>query len=114
ATSDHVYDAVFKRVGVVRVKTAEDLFNTAGVLYSKHLPKGPRLIVLTNAGGIGMMAINALREMGGKLATLSPENHERLRSFLPPFWEGRSNIDLLRDADVARYSGALKICLEDQ
>ena len=114
ATSDRVYDAVFKRVGVVRVKTAADLFNTAGVLYSKHLPKGPRLIVLTNAGGIGMMAINALREMGGKLATLSPENQERLRSFLPPFWEGRSNIDLLRDADVARYSGALKICLEDQ
>ena len=68
ATSDRVYDAVFKRVGVVRVKTAADLFNTAGVLYSKHLPKGPRLIVLTNAGGIGVMAINALREMGGKLA----------------------------------------------
>ena len=65
ATSNKVYDAVFKRVGVVRVKTATGLVNTAGVLYSKHLPKGPKLIVLTNAAGTGVMAVNALRESGG-------------------------------------------------
>jgi len=113
ATSDKVYNAVFKRVGVVRVKAVADLVNTAGVLHSKHLPKGPRLIVLTNAGGIGMMAVNALRELGGKLANLSAENVERLKSFLPSFWEERSPIDILRDADVPRYAEAVRICLED-
>ena len=57
----------FRRAGVVRVKTVADLFNTAGVLYSKHLPKGPRLLILTNAFGIGVMAVNTLDELGGRL-----------------------------------------------
>ena len=60
------------------------------------------------------MAVNTLRESGGKLAKLSAENLERLRAILPPFWEERAPIDLLRDADVSRYAEALKICLEDQ
>ena len=77
ATSEHVYDAVFKRVGVVRVKTAQDLFNTAGELYSKHLPKGPRLAVVTNAGGVGAMAVNALLALGGTVARLSAENQSK-------------------------------------
>lgn len=112
-TSDDVYDAVFKRVGVVRVRTAGDLFNTAGVLYSKHLPKGPRLLVMTNAGGIGVMAINTLLDLGGTLAGLSPENLARIKKLLPPFWKEEAPIDLLRDADLACYSEALKIALKD-
>ena len=114
ATSDHVYDAVFKRVGVVRVKTATDLFNTAGVLYSKHLPKGPRLLVLTNAGGIGIMALNTLRELGGKIARLSAESIEKVKAFLPSSSVNDAPLDLLRDADVSRYAEVLSICLEDQ
>ncbi len=114
ATSDRVYDAVFRRVGVVRVKTVADLFNTAGVLYSKHLPKGPRLLILTNAFGIGMMAVNTLYELGGKAAELSAESLHKLRHLLPPFWKEGTPIDLLRDADVSRYSEAVKICLEDR
>jgi acetyltransferase len=114
ATSDRVYDAVFKRVGIVRVKTATDLFNTAGVLYAKHLPKGPRLLVLTNAGGIGIMAVNTLRELGGKVAKLSSESIDKLKALLPPFWEDGTPVDLLRDADVARFVDALGICLDDQ
>jgi acetyltransferase len=114
ATSDRVYDAVFKRAGVVRVKTATDLFNTAGVLYSKHLPKGPRLLVITNAGGIGVMAVNTLRESGGKIAKLSDESIDKMKAILPAFWKEGTPIDLLRDADVSRYVDVLNICLNDQ
>ncbi len=114
ATSDHVYDAVFKRAGVVRVKTATDLFNTAGVLYSKHLPKGPRLLVLTNAGGIGIMAVNTLRESGGKVGKLSDESIDKVKALLPSFWTMGAPLDLLRDADASRYVDVINICLEDQ
>jgi acetyltransferase len=113
ATSDHVYDAVFKRVGVVRVKTAGNLFNAAGVLYSKHLPKGPRLLVVTNAAGIGVMAVNTLHELGGRIGRLSKESIERLRPLLPPTAKEGMVLDLFRDADVARYVDVLKVCLED-
>lgn len=114
ATSDHVYNAVFKRVGVVRVKTAADLFNTAGVLYSKHLPRGPRLLVLTNAGGIGVMALNTLRELGGKIARLSPESMKKVKNLLCLSSLDDAPLDLLREADVARYVDVLSVCLEDQ
>jgi acetyltransferase len=114
ATSDHVYDAVFKRVGVVRVKTVADLFNTAGVLDSQHLPKGPRLLVVTNAGGVGVMAVNTLHELGGKIARLSVDTQEKLEGLLPAPWKYGMPIDLRRDADVSRYEDVLSICLEDQ
>ena len=114
ATSDHVYDAVFKRVGVVRVKTAEDLFNTAGVLYSRHLPKGPRLIVVANAGGVATMAVNTLLGLGGTTARLSVENQGRLKALMPDFWKEHAFLDLLRDADVSRYEEVVTICIEDQ
>jgi acetyltransferase len=114
ATSDHVYDAVFRRAGVVRVKTATDLFNTAGVLYSKHLPKGPRLLVVTNAGGIGIMAVNTLRELGGKIGNLSDESVDKVKALLPPSWKNGIPLDLLRDADVPRYVDVINIALEDQ
>ena len=114
ATSDRVYDAVFRRAGVVRVKTAADLFNTAGVLDSKHLPKGSRLLILTNAFGVGMMAVNTLDELGGKAAKLSVRSLDRLKRLLPPFWKESTPIDLLRDADVSRYSKAVEICLKDE
>ncbi|OPY58052.1 MAG: Acetyltransferase Pat [Syntrophorhabdaceae bacterium PtaU1.Bin034] len=114
ATSDHVSSAVFKRVGVVRVKTAADLFNTAHVLYSKHLPRGPRLLVVTNAGGVGIMAVNTLHELGGRIARLSPETIEKMKTLLPPSWKEGPSVDLFRDADVARYVDIVKVCLDDQ
>ena len=114
ATSDKVYDAVLRRAGAVRVKTVADLFNTAGVLYSKHLPKGPRLLILTNAMGIGVMAANTLDEFGGKAATLSAGSIDRLKRLLPPFRIEGTPVDLLREADVRRYSEAIEICLEDE
>lgn len=114
ATSDRVYDAVFRRVGVVRVKAAADLFNTAGVLYSKHLPKGPRLLVMTNAAGVGTMAVNTLTEMNGRIATLSERSVEKIRAVMPAYWRESVPVDLLRDADVSRYSEVVKVCLEDE
>ncbi len=65
ATADEVTDAVFRRAGVVRVRSAADVYNTAGVLYARHLPKGRRLLVITNAAGVGIMARNALYESVG-------------------------------------------------
>jgi acetyltransferase len=113
ATSDSVYDAVFKRAGVVRVKTAGDLFNTAGVLYSKHLPAGPRLAVVTNAGGVGDMAVNTLVAEGGKIAELCARSRERLRALMPAFCKDGNPIDLLREAGIDRYEEAVRICLDD-
>lgn len=113
ATSDRVHDAVFKRAGVVRVKTATDLFNTAGVLYSKHLPRGPRLLTVTNAGGIGIMAVNTLLELDGKVARLSQESVDKLKTLFPSSWIDGTYVDLMRDADVTRYVDVVNICLED-
>ncbi|HUJ88863.1 MAG TPA: bifunctional acetate--CoA ligase family protein/GNAT family N-acetyltransferase [Syntrophorhabdales bacterium] len=112
-THERVYDAVFKRVGVVKVKSAADLFNTAGVLDARHLPKGPRLMIITNAVGVGVMATNALNEIGGRLATCSEENEDKFRASMPPFWKPANPIDAMRDADVERYERILRICLAD-
>jgi acetyltransferase len=113
ADVEHVYDAVFRRTGVVRVRGAVDLFNVASVLYAKHLPKGPRLLIITNAGGVGVMAVNTLLEFGGEPAMLSNETVEELDEILPPYWERDSYIDVLRDADAKRFIAVLNICLED-
>lgn len=114
ATSDKIYDAVFKRVGVVRVRTAGELFNTAGVLHSRHLPKGPRLLIMGNVRGVGVMAVNKLLELDGTIAALSPQSLARVKNLLPPFWKNGVTIDLLRGADLTRYREALRIALEDQ
>ena len=113
ATHEKIYDAVFTRVGVVRVKSAADLFNTAGVLDARHLPKGPRLIIITNAVGVGVMATNALNEIGGRLARCSAESEAKLKAQLPPYWKPTNPLDLLRDADVERYEQAVRMCLAE-
>jgi acetyltransferase len=113
ATHEKVYDAVFKRVGVVRVKSAADLFNTAGVLEARHLPKGTRLMIITNASGLGVMATNALNEIGGRLARCSEENEEKFRAGMPSHWKPTNPMDILRDADVERYERVVRICLAD-
>ncbi len=113
ATNDRIFDAVCKRAGVVRVRTAADLFNAARVLYSLNLPKGPKLLIMTNAAGPGAMAVNALIELGGKVARLSREGAENVKSLFPPFWEQGTFINLQRDAGVSRYRDVLKVCLAD-
>lgn len=111
---DRVYDAVFKRVGLVRVKEVADLFNVAEVLDSRYLPHGPRLGIISNAGGVGIIATDCLAELGGVLARLSEKSVERLAA-LSPGQVGRDNpIDMPGDADIKDYINTVKICLEDE
>ncbi|MCS7145278.1 MAG: GNAT family N-acetyltransferase [Nitrososphaerota archaeon] len=111
--SFEVYRAAFRRAGVVRVDEIKDLFNCASVLDSRRLPAGPRLAVITNAGGPGVIAADAVVEYGGVLAELSSQTVELLNRVLPPYWSGGNPIDVLGDADVNRYSVALRACLSD-
>ena len=113
ACQEEVFDALFRRLGVVRVREAQDLFNAAGILYSKNRPKGPRLAILSNAGGIGIIAAKQLINSGGKLAELSNKTIKELDGILPPWWNRGNPVHLLRDADVSRYARATNICLKD-
>lgn len=113
AGDDQVYDAAFKRVGVIRVKEVADLFDAAEVLHSKYLPKGPKLAIITNAGGLGVMATDALMESGGSLAILSEKSIQELDSALPHYWSKGNPIDVLGDADTERYVHAINACLND-
>jgi acetyltransferase len=111
--SDEVLQAAFRRSGVLRVLNIEDLFYMAEVLGRQPRPKGPRLTILTNAGGPAVLATDALVANGGELAELSPESMKRLDEFLPPEWSHNNPIDVLGDADSERYAKALEIASKD-
>lgn len=111
---DKIYDAVFKRLGLLRVREARDLFNLATVLQSRRLPSGPRLLVITNAFGAGLMALNALREEGGEAAQVSEETLSKLKEKIGPFVGGRNPIDLSLDADERAFLTAVEICLREK
>ena len=113
ANHNRMYDALFKRIGVVRVKEAADIFNMASVLHTRRLPSGPRLLIITNAGGVGTMATNTLVEQGGELAVLSEEILQELDKFLPNYWKRQNPVYLLRDADIERFSRSISIGLKD-
>ena len=113
AGDDQVYDAAFKRAGVIRIKGIEDLFNTAEVLHSKNLPKGLDLAVITNAGGAGVIATDSILESGGKIAQLSEDSLKTLDLNLPKYWSKSNPIDVLGDADTGRYVMAVNICIND-
>ncbi len=108
-----VYDAAFRRVGVLRVDDIGDLFNCASVLDSKRLPLGPRLAIVTNAGGPGVLASDKVTDLGGELAKLSDSSMKFLNERLPPYWSRGNPVDVLGDADVPRYEAALSACLDD-
>ncbi|MDI6690690.1 MAG: acetyl-CoA synthetase, partial [Candidatus Bathyarchaeota archaeon] len=111
---DVIYDAAFKRAGIVRVEEIADLFNSAEVLGMQPLPKGPNLVIITNAGGPGVMATDALIARGGKLAKLSQKTMEYLNSILPHYWSRGNPIDILGDAKADRYRAVLEACLDDE
>lgn len=114
AGSDDVLDAAFRRCGVLRVDTIEDLFNMTELLAKQPRPKGKRLTILTNAGGPGVLATDALIKEGGTLASLSPETTTELDKVLPPHWSHHNPIDILGDATAERYAQALKIAAADK
>ena len=111
--SDDVLDAAFRRCGVLRVSAIADLFYMAEVLSKQPRPKGPRLTIVTNAGGPAVLATDALVANGGELAVPSEKALQALDGFLPPHWSHNNPIDILGDADSERYARALEIAAND-
>ncbi len=111
--SDEVLDTAFRRTGVLRADRISDLFYFAEILGKQPLPKGPRLTVLTNAGGPGVLATDALIRSGGKLAPISAATIEQLDKVLPPTWSRANPIDIIGDAPPDRYAAALDIMAKD-
>ena len=111
--SDEVYDAAFRRCGVLRVQNIADIFHMAEVLSKQPRPRGRRLMILTNAGGPGVLATDALIGSGGELATLSDESLHALDAFLPSQWSHANPIDILGDADPEQYARAIEIAMKD-
>lgn len=111
--SDEVLDAAFRRCGVLRVYHIAHLFYMAELLAKQPRPSGPRLTIVTNAGGPGVLTTDTLISEGGQLAELSPETTDALNGLLPPHWSHNNPIDILGDADPQRYAKSLEIAAED-
>lgn len=112
--SNDVLDAAFRRCGVIRVDRISELFDLAEVLSKQaRLPKGPRLSIITNAGGPGVLATDALVDTGGQLASLSNETVSQLNEVLPAHWSHGNPIDILGDADPQRYAKTWEIVSND-
>jgi acetyltransferase len=113
AGSDAVYDAAFRRAGLLRVFDLEELFAAAETLGRQHPFPGKRLAILTNGGGIGVLAVDRLIDVGGTLAELSTETRAGLDAVLPATWSKANPIDIIGDADAGRYTAALEILIAD-
>lgn len=113
AGSDAALDAAFKRAGVLRVNTIADLFYMAEVLSRQPRPRGKRLTIVTNAGGPGVLATDSLVQGGGQLTPISQATIEELNKVLPAAWSHNNPVDVLGDADAARYAKALDIVAKD-
>lgn len=113
AGADAAYDAAFRRAGMLRVYALEDLFDAVETLALARPPRGGRLAIVTNGGGIGVLAADALLDHGGELAALSEETLGRLDSLLPSTWSHRNPVDIIGDATADRYAAVLPVVLED-
>jgi acetyltransferase len=114
AGSDRVYDAAFRRAGMLRVGTMAELFDAAETLALTGGQNGDRLAILTNGGGAGVLASDALAAAGGRLATLSVEAVKRLDRALPATWSRGNPVDIIGDAPGARYAAAIEALCEDE
>jgi len=113
AGSDAVYDAAFARAGMLRVKELGDLFAAAAILTSAAIPKGKRLAIITNGGGFGVLATDALLDAGGDLAQLSEDTARKLDAVLPPTWSRGNPVDIIGDANGTRYAAAIEAVTAD-
>jgi len=111
--SDDVLDAAFRRCGVLRVASIADLFHMADVLAKQPRPKGPRLLIVSNAGGPAVLATDALVAGDGEPAEMGPETVQALNELLPSHWSHNNPIDILGDADPKRYAKAVEIASKD-
>ncbi len=111
--NDAVYDAAFRRAGLVRVRETRDFYDTARILVSRSLPKGPGLAVITNSGGLGLIACDIVSELNGQLAAFSDQTIEGLKEANLPDWPPDNPVDLSGDADVKKYCGVMEACIKD-
>src|SRR5512141_1763777 len=112
--SDEVLEVAFRRSGVLRVNSIAELFYMTEVLGKQPRPQGRRLTILTNAGGPGVLATDALISNGGELSQLSPETMQAFNELLPAAWSHNNPVDILGDASPERYGKALEIAAKDQ
>ena len=111
---DHVFDAAIQRAGAVRVTTVSQLFAAAQTLASGTRVEGPRLAIVTNGGGPGVMAADRAADLNVPLAELSEKSIDGLSAILPAHWSHSDPVDILGDADAERYRAASEIVLADE
>ncbi len=114
AGTANLYEAIFWRAGIVQVSQLEDLFDAVQTLHTVRSVAGDRLAIVTNGGGIGWLAADALCDAGGRMANLSPDSIERLTPLVPPGWSPGEPIDLGSNAQGCHYTDALEILLNDR
>jgi acetyltransferase len=114
AGADVVYEAAFRRAGMLRVNEVEELFDAAATLSRMSRVAGGHLAIVTNGGGAGVLATDRLIEEGGHLADLAPETITKLNKALPPTWSHANPVDIIGDADAARYGNAVDILMGDK
>ena len=113
AGSDAVYEAVFRRAGMLRVYSLDELFDAVEILAMAPRAKGPRMAILSNGGGLAVLATDHLIDEGGVLAELAPQTLDRLNVALPPTWSHHNPVDIVGDAPGSRYAQALSALMED-
>ncbi|MDX2312867.1 MAG: bifunctional acetate--CoA ligase family protein/GNAT family N-acetyltransferase [Gammaproteobacteria bacterium] len=114
AGADDVYDAVFRRAGMLRVFDTAEMFDAVETLAHASQPEGERLAILTNGGGPGVMAVDALILGGGQLAELSESTLDALDKVLPTTWSRSNPVDIIGDANGERYAQALRLLMDDE
>ncbi|MFP4531153.1 MAG: GNAT family N-acetyltransferase [Desulfobacterales bacterium] len=114
AGADDVYNTAFQRAGILRVTDMQALFDSVETLGKARRFSGDRLAILTNGGGVGVMATDVLIDKKGRLAELSPATIDRLNHVLPPTWSHNNPVDIIGDAPPDRYGDALTVLLEDK
>ncbi len=113
AGSEAAYDAALKQVGIMRAGSVQELFDYAQAFARQPLPENNSVAVVTNAGGPGIMASDAIERMGMRLATLAPETQQYLQANLPAAASAANPIDVLGDAPADRYALAIEAALKD-
>ncbi|MGB7659924.1 MAG: CoA-binding protein, partial [Pseudolabrys sp.] len=116
AGADSVYDAAFRRAGLLRVSDLDELFAATETLGHIKCLAGKKLAILTNGGGIGVLAVDRLMDLGDigdLLAAIGPQAMVKLDAALPPIWSRANPVDIAGDADAARYAAALEALLAD-
>ncbi|MCT4574845.1 MAG: acetate--CoA ligase family protein, partial [Alphaproteobacteria bacterium] len=114
AGSDAVYDAAFKRAGLIRVENLSEMFQIVEIIASGKKINNNKLTIVTNGGGIGLLATDALISDGGELTELNPETKAKLDEVLPETWSHANPIDIIGDAPGKRYEDSVREVLEDE